>query len=117
MDDLAATGRGFTQRHGDIPSLLKQQWARDDREWLQVRLLCKAGGRVAVLEYFRGQIVAEHPGGSFECKFYAIENERWWFSLLMGLGGQVRVLEPPELAARVQETAKEILRNYDIQLS
>jgi len=117
MDELAVTGRGFTHRHGDIPALLERQWARDDREWLQVRLLCKAEARAAVLEYFRARIVAEHPDGSFECKFYAIENERWWFSLLMGLGGQVRVLEPPELAARVQETAKNILRNYDIQLS
>ena len=117
MDDLAVTSRGFAQRHGDIPALLERQWARDDREWLQVRLLCKAGARAAVLEYFRARIVAEHPDGSFECKFYAIESERWWFSLLMGLGGQARVLEPPELATRVQETAKDILCNYDIQLS
>ena len=117
MDELAVTGRGFTRTHGDIPALLEQQWARDDREWLQVRLLCQPEARAAVLEHFRVRIAAEHPDGSFECKFYAIANERWWYSLLVGLGGQVRVLEPPALAERVRETAEEILRNYDIQLS
>ena len=112
MEDLAVTGRGFTHRHGDIPALLKQQWARDDRECLKVRLLCKAQARPALMEYFRVKIIAEHPDGSFECKFYAIESERWWFSLLMGFGGQVQVLEPPELAERVQAQAEDILRCY-----
>jgi len=117
MDDLAATGRGFSRAHGDIPALLERQWARDDRGRLWVRLLCKAQARIAVLEYFNAKVLEEHPNGNFECAFHVIESERMWFSLLMGFGGQVRVLEPPELAKRVQQTAEELLRNYDIQLS
>jgi len=117
MDELSATGRGFTHRHGDIPALLERQWEQDDCRRMKVRLLCQPQARSAVLEYFGARIDARYPDGSFECTFYVVERERMWFWFLMGFGGQVRVLEPPELIARVQRCANEILQNYDIQLS
>ena len=44
-------------------------------------------------------------------KMNALENERMWFSLLMGFGGEVKVLEPAEVAEMVKEKAREILND------
>jgi predicted DNA-binding transcriptional regulator YafY len=41
------------------------------------------------------------------------ENERMWFSLILGFGNKVKVLAPEELKIRITDMAEEILTNYN----
>ncbi|MDR1330323.1 MAG: YafY family transcriptional regulator [Oscillospiraceae bacterium] len=113
MSSLTDTGLPFSRRHENIAELLDEQWSRDDRERLTVRMLCKPEARAGVMEYFHAAIEEELENGDFICTFSAINSERLWFSLLMSFGGQVRVLEPASLIERVKRTAKEIFSRYE----
>jgi predicted DNA-binding transcriptional regulator YafY len=113
MSSLTDTGLPFSRRHENIAELLDAQWGRDDRERLTVRMLCKPEAKAGVTEYFHAVIEEELENGDFICSFSVINSERLWFALLMSFGGQVRVLEPTSLIARVKRAAKEIFSRYE----
>lgn len=102
----------FSREHGPVEDLLQAQLSADTRRYLAIKLLCRREARQQVLEYLQGQIVAEHESGDFTYAMQLPENERMWFSLLLGFGDQVRVLEPEELRARLRQKAQEILTIY-----
>jgi predicted DNA-binding transcriptional regulator YafY len=56
-------------------------------------------------------VVEERANGDFVLSLTA-PFERMWFSLLMGFGRQVEVLEPEELRTLLREKAEEILSLY-----
>lgn len=105
------TGGEFSQEHGDVELLMKNMSASDKRECLYVRLLCKKGIRQQALEYLGSNILEEYENGDFVIAIKA-PFERMWFSLLMGFGDQVQVLEPDELRTLIKQKAKEILSMY-----
>jgi predicted DNA-binding transcriptional regulator YafY len=100
----------FSKKHANIETLMKQQ-SPDKRKWYHMKLLCKREVRQQALEYLGNSIVEERENGDF-----IIENhvpfERMWFSLLLGFGNQVEVLEPEELKIMLKDKAEEILSIY-----
>jgi predicted DNA-binding transcriptional regulator YafY len=108
-------GRTFSREHGDVEALLNQQLRADTRRRLEIRLRCKPEVRQAVLEYLTGKILEEEANGDFIYGMCVPENERMWFSLLLGFGDRVQVLEPEELKARLRHTAEELLSIYPSQ--
>jgi predicted DNA-binding transcriptional regulator YafY len=63
------------------------------------------------MEYIKGNIVLEHENGDFVITMN-VPFERMWFSLLMGFGNQVQVLEPDELKTMLKQKAEDILSLY-----
>jgi len=104
------TEEGFARAHEDAEVLMKSQ--ENNQTFHRVELYCKAGARQAVLEYLKGRITREFANGDFHCEMH-VPFERMWFSLVLGFGGQVRVLSPPEMVERVKATAKEVLELYE----
>lgn len=102
----------FTKDHGDVEALMSTHGGDQGDPW-QVRLLCRAKARSQVLEYLRGDIIEEHPNGDFVLAF-CLPYERMWFSLLLGFGEQVQVLQPEELRAMVLQKARKILNTYEM---
>lgn len=100
----------FTKAHGNVEALLSAV-GRADGQALHVRLLCKGAIRRQALEYIGSNVVEERPDGDFVLAFDA-PFERMWFSLLLGFGDQVKVLEPPELIPLLKQRAQEILSLY-----
>mgnify|MGYP000983700789 FL=1 len=100
----------FLKKHENIEVLMKQE-SPDKRKWVRMKLLCKKEIRQQALEYLGNNIIETKENGDF-----IIENhtpfERMWFSLLLGFGNQVEVLEPEELKNMLKEKAEEILSNY-----
>lgn len=102
----------FARDHGDVEALMKTHGGAQGDPW-QVRLLCQAEARAQVLEYLRGDIVEERPNGDFVLAF-CLPYERMWFSMLLGFGDQVQVLQPEELRTMVAQKAWEILNALQI---
>lgn len=89
------------------------RWEAQPGEQALCRVLvrCGRGLRVAVEEYLKGEVVAEH-GEQVDLRIQAPEGERMWFSLLAGFGGAVEVLEPPELRRRLGELGRVLAAKY-----
>lgn len=113
ITDLAATDSKIAHTHGNIQHLLERQWQSDTRRDIPMKLLCKAQARVPVMEYLKGQIIEERENGDFVMSLCGMENERMWFSLILGLGDSVQVLEPQEVIDMLKEKSAQILKLYD----
>ncbi len=101
----------FSRRHEDVESLMKAASKPDKREYWRVKLRCTNEVRQQVIEYLSADIIEEYGGGDFIVEL-RVPFERMWFSLLLGFGNQVEVLEPPELKAMLRQKAEEILTMY-----
>jgi proteasome accessory factor C len=64
-----------------------------------------------VAEYYEIERAIRHPDGELEVTFPA-KDLAWVAKLILRLGGAARVIEPPELAGMVAETARRTLALY-----
>ena len=112
LTDLTVTDKPINCEHGNVPELLEKQWSKDTRRYIPMKLLCKAEARAPIMEYMKGQIVEECENGDFVMVTYGMENERMWFSLLLGFGDSVEVLEPQEIIDMLKEKTLQIQNLY-----
>jgi proteasome accessory factor C len=75
-----------------------------------VRLLLGERARW-VVEYYQTERVEPREGGAIEVTL-PTRDLQWVAKLVLRLGGEATVLEPPELADLVRETARQTLRRY-----
>ena len=109
---LNVTNKSINCEHGNVPELLEKKWSNDTRRYIPMKLLCKAEVRVPVMEYMKGKVVEEYENGDFIIETRGIENERIWFSMLLGFGDSVKVLEPQEVIDMLKEKALQIQNLY-----
>lgn len=102
----------FSIVHENAEELLKKASSTNARRHLDIKLLCKADIKVQALEYLGSHIAQEFDNGDFILEMHVPDNERMWFSLLLGFGDQVIVLEPDELKDRLKQKATDILKLY-----
>ncbi|HKL99880.1 MAG TPA: YafY family protein [Mobilitalea sp.] len=112
ISNIFITKTPFTNKHLNITELLEEQWNNDSRTYCDAKILCKAEVKVPVMEYLKGKVWEEHENGDFIIFLHIPENERMWFSLLLGFGDKVKVLEPQELKDRLLQKAREIQNLY-----
>lgn len=112
LTDLTVTDHPINYEHGNVPELLEKQWSNDTRRYIPMKLLCKAEARVPIMEYMKGKIVEVRENGDFVMVTHGIENERIWFSLLLGFGDSVEVLEPQEIIDMLKEKTLQIQNLY-----
>lgn len=105
-------GKAFSRDHSNVEGLLKNQLSSDTRHYLGIKLLCQGNVRQQVLEYLTGQVVDTLPNGDFTFAMHLPESERMWFSLLLGFGNTVEVLEPEGLRTSLRDKAAEVLSLY-----
>ena len=101
------TGEHFERRGLSGPG--RALYSRSESD-VSVRLLLKPGARW-VAEYFEVEAKHERAEGALEVTLPAKELA-WVAKLVLRLGGEARVLEPPELLELVRETASATLRRY-----
>lgn len=112
ITNIFMTKTPFTHEHANIAELLEAKWNNDSRTYMDIKLLCRAEVKVPVMEYLKGTILEEHENGDFIISLHLPENERMWFSLLLGFGDKVKVLEPKELKDKLLQKACEIQNLY-----
>lgn len=101
----------FSKEHGDIEALMKNKGTADNRKIDSTRVLCKGEVRQQILEYLRCHIIEERKNGDFVIEI-RLPFERMWFSLLMGFGDKVRVLDSDDLKKMLKQKAEEIFSLY-----
>lgn len=113
MDHLKATGEVNGREHdiNEVKAFLKSR--EDSRKRMKVRLLCQDRLRSKCREYLGASITKEYETGEFECEVSTLEDETFWYGLLLSFGGAVRVLEPKSLIERIQRDCGDILKHYE----
>lgn len=101
----------FSKEHGPVEPLMKSSSTPDHRNCWHIRLLCKKEIRLQAMEYLSSRCIEECENGDFILTM-DVPFERMWFSLLMGFGNQVEVLEPDTLKDLLKEKAMEITALY-----
>ncbi len=109
--DCQPTSGFFTKAHDNIDSLMKNNLEPDQRKYYCVRLLCKKEVKEQVMEYLSSNITEEFDDGNFMIEFN-VPFERMWFSIILGFGNQVEVIDPPELITMLKQKADEIMSIY-----
>lgn len=109
--DCQPTNGFFTKTHDNVESLMKSNLKVDQRKYYCVRLLCKKEIKLQVMEYLSSNITEEFDDGCFIVEFN-VPFERMWFSIILGFGNKVQVIDPPELITMLKEKAEEIISIY-----
>ncbi|WP_058301485.1 helix-turn-helix transcriptional regulator [Gorillibacterium timonense] len=109
MDKLSVTRKQWQREHDEPERLLARHTSAESGRYLELKLLCKAEAKSAVLEYLNGRVEVEGENGEVIVTARVLEEERVWYGMLVGLGGKVKVLEPERIKQKLRETAHDIL--------
>lgn len=113
MRDWEITDRTFVRRE-EPPHGNPLRWERTGSGGPLVDLVLRFGPKSRVLaeDDFPPDAIEAAPDGSVLVRA-ARPDEPWLYHYLLGFGPDVKVLEPPETAARLREMAEEIVRLYE----
>jgi proteasome accessory factor C len=104
---VRSTGETFHPR--GLPGAGRQLYTRSERD-TTVRLILGAAARW-VTEYYETERVLTRPDGSLDVSL-PVKDLPWMAKLILRLGGEAEVLEPPELQAMVRDMAVQTLARY-----
>jgi predicted DNA-binding transcriptional regulator YafY len=113
MRNLMETDDSITLQHEPAESLMKRLEETDNQAYINIKLKCDTKIKVPVQEYLRGEIVSENEE-YFILSLKEPAHERMWYSLLMGFGNGLEVLEPDSLRESLKNIAKDIYNLYHI---
>lgn len=112
MSHLKITDESFTKQHEPADAILQQTDQTDSRKYTDLIFRCRPSAKARAIEYLKGTVVEELPGGDFLIKTCVVENEQFWFGALLSFGDGIEVLEPETIRQRVIHAAKNILGLY-----
>jgi len=101
----------FSKKHESAEALMKYHVNEDKRKYFNTRILCKGEIRQQVSEYLSSNIIKQQENGDFFIEIN-MPFEHMWFSLLLGFGDKIKVLDCDELKAMLKQKAKEIISIY-----
>jgi predicted DNA-binding transcriptional regulator YafY len=94
---------------------LDYRWARrKDRAYARLVLRFQPRAKARVQDYFRQEQIVTEPGGTLLVTAVQPE-EPWLYSMLLGYGADVQVLEPESVAQAVLAVAREVVRLYETE--
>jgi predicted DNA-binding transcriptional regulator YafY len=104
-----AVPEGFSLREhlGNAWSMIRGTPDYDIRIWIDPSFRAT----LSDTRWHHTQVVEDQPDGSaiFRCTVSGLDEIVWW---VLGLGPRARVIEPPELVARVRRLAEETVAGY-----
>ncbi|MDE6874155.1 MAG: YafY family transcriptional regulator [Lachnospiraceae bacterium] len=112
MSNLEVTDETFLREHEPADVIFQKTNKKDSREYTDVLLRCKQAAKTRAIEYLKGTVTEELPGGDVLIKTCVVENEQFWFGALLSLGDDIEVVEPDTIRQRAIQTAKKILELY-----
>jgi predicted DNA-binding transcriptional regulator YafY len=112
MKKLALTNRSISKVHESVDILLKKNYEKDTRKYIDIKLFCKSEVKMKAIEYLNGSIEFEYENGDFIMNLHLPESEQLWFGTLLSLGNLVKVIEPEELKNRLRSKCIDIINLY-----
>ncbi len=113
MSDLQVTDIAFSREHESVDAILRAADKTDSRTYMNVTIRCKAEAKARAIEYLHGIITEEFDNGDVLMTLNVVENEHFWFGMLLSLDDSVEILEPEGLRLRVLDAAKTIFALYN----
>ena len=113
MSDLQETDIAFSREHESVDAILRAADKTDSRTYMNVTIRCKAEAKARAIEYLHGIITEEFDNGDVLMTLNVVENEHFWFGMLLSLDDSVEILEPEGLRLRVLDAAKTIFALYN----
>lgn len=111
MRNLKVLEVPFSKEHESPEDLISRLEAYSQGDLISIKLKCDNSVKVPVQEYLKGEILSEN-NEYFIVDLKEPAYERMWYSLLMGFGNKVEVLEPDSLRSRLKTMAKDIFDLY-----
>ena len=112
MSGLHVTDMPFTKEHASADVVLAMIDQNDSRKYTEILIKCREPARARVIEYLKGRVTEELPGGDTLIKASVVENEQFWLGTLLSLGNQAEVLAPEHIRRQLCESAKQIVSLY-----
>lgn len=112
MSHLKVTDIPFTKEHETADTILHKIDQTDSRQYTEILLKCKASAKTRIIEYLKGIVTEELPGGAALIKATIVENEQFWVGTLLSLGDNVEVISPEKIRTRLFRAAEEIAAVY-----
>ncbi|MCI1209682.1 MAG: YafY family transcriptional regulator [Treponema sp.] len=112
MRNIHISSTPVTKKHDAEKVRRELDDRQDTRRYITIKLRADKSIKMKCLEYMRGTVTEEFPDGSFILTARFPEEEYYWYSILLGFGTKVRVLEPPELIERIQNDCAAIAALY-----
>jgi len=112
MENIYLTNQMGTHTHESTDILLKQWEFKDTRNYIDIRILCKAETKIRAIEYLNGVVESQKQNGDFILRLHLPENEQLWFGSLLSLGNSVEIIEPESLKIRLCQKCSGILHLY-----
>lgn len=113
MSHLKVTDIPFTKEHETADTILHKIDQTDSRQYTEILLKCKASAKTRIIEYLKGIVTEELPGGAALIKATIVENEQFWVGTLLSLGDNVEVISPEKIRTRLFRAAEEIVAVYE----
>ncbi len=104
----------FSKQHRKAEEIAKECdiLSRRTTKTTKVRLVCQADAVHRIKEYLNGYVIEQRANGSAILEMHIVESEQWWIGVLMSLGKNVEVLEPPHIRERLIRSAEELILLY-----
>lgn len=102
----------FTKEHADAETILQSQNQKSPQQCTEIHIRCKSEARAKAAEYLNGVITHEYENGDCDMTLHVIENEQFWFGMVLSLTDGIEILEPERIRRRVLETAEKITDLY-----
>lgn len=112
MRTLFCMDEAMQRKHdaGEAAKILRSR--PDTRKQLDIRLEGRKKVKVKCMEYLKGEIEEEKENGDFIMRLRVPESEHFWYGTILGLGNQIKVLEPESLKQRICRDCREVLACY-----
>jgi predicted DNA-binding transcriptional regulator YafY len=112
MRNLKKLEKSFSIKHESLDNLLAKKDKQDNRQYMNVKLLCKEEIRISIEEYFPNATITTKEDGNFMIQFHAPDNEIGWKGLIFTYGNKIKIIEPEELRIEFMSRAEEIINIY-----
>lgn len=112
IEQLYITETHRTKKHETKLALESFEKQPDKRTYLDIKLMGKHGIKSKCVEYLNGTIVEDLDNGDFIMRLHVPEEEHFWYSSILALGNQIRVIEPESLRIRICNSCRQILKEY-----
>lgn len=102
----------FATEHKNADEILQDIDKRMPRSLTEITIHCKAEARSKAIEYLNGKVTREYDNNDCDMTLYVVENEYFWWGILLSLGDMIEIKAPEHIRNRVIETAKKIISLY-----
>jgi len=114
IGELVQQGKSFDRREGEIEQLGYQMGVTNhwrDTNIIKLVLRFEPPAKARVYDYFDRSSIVTESGGTLLVTTKQ-PDEPWLYSMLLGYGEQVTVLEPPHVALELVRQAENIISRY-----